>query len=181
MAGKIRIITYDNKTVTAFDDAILYDFINHERSGMLNSINITKKTENTIHIEKLEGLIRGRRFEIPTQDINVELFNGTSYLIVNMDLSNVETPMTLEIRKENEIIQDENVNYSKGIYQILLASIEESANQINIITVNKECILKDKRDYELELIKEILKKNVLFRDDMDQSLNEKLKATMNDH
>ena len=118
----IEIITYDEKTVQALHDALLYDGIIGNDvilSGM--EMNELGGANFTLDITAGYGVIQGRVFKFDGGSVEIAPpTSGTTngQIIIQIDLSNDEEP--IKIFSDNtmrSLRKDENFNIMKGVWE----------------------------------------------------------------
>lgn len=118
----IEIITYDEKTVQAIHDALLYDGIIGNDvilSGM--EMNELGGANFTLDITAGYGVIQGRVFKFDGGSVDVAPpTSGTTngQIIIQIDLSNDEEPIKLfSDNTMRSLRKDENFNIMKGVWE----------------------------------------------------------------
>lgn len=139
----ILLKQFNGSTVSAQDDAILYDLQINE-NGILRGCGLTFLGANQVRIAEGRGILKGRIFVIEEEILLVAMSNlGTrdGRIFLHMDLLNTEEPIKIQTVVANKlpaIIENENCNYESGIYEMELATY--SANEIaisNLLTTFK--------------------------------------------
>lgn len=137
----IQLVTYNNKTVTPQDDALVYNSA-LRKSGMMYGADITIKTATSLHIASGHGVVAGRKFTIDAMDVNVSLAgSGTlkGRLYVHLDLSNTSNPIQILSQVASSLtdpIQQVDANITNGIYEFNLCEFTVSTSSIsNLVDV----------------------------------------------
>ena len=118
---------FDGAAVAPRDDAILYNAI-IKKNGVFSGVEITHIGSNQLHITAGHGILKGRVWEQEEETIHCNLassgtLKGRAY--IHMDLTDMDTPikiMTIAAASLPELIQDENCNYTNGIYEMELCT-----------------------------------------------------------
>lgn len=122
----ISLVTFNDKTVTPQDDALVYE-VAAGKSGLIYGGVVTLSSANVLHITGGHGIIAGRKFTIEAADINVELTSSGTLkgrLYVHLDLSNQSNPISLLVERAGSLtppVQTPNVNISNGVYEFNIA------------------------------------------------------------
>lgn len=122
----ISLVTFNDKTVTPQDDALVYEATSR-KSGLIYGGVVTLSSANVLHITGGHGLIAGRKFTIEAADISVQLTSSGTLkgrLYVHLDLSNQANPISLMIERAASLtppVQTQNVNISNGVYEFNIA------------------------------------------------------------
>lgn len=131
----ISLVTFEDATVTAQDDAILYNaFL--PKSGIIYGATVTISSSTTLHIAAGHGVIAGRKFTIDATDITVGLAPSGSILgrlYIHLDLSNADNPIEFKTETGNSLtdpIQNSNVNLNNGIWEFNIATFTVSTTTI---------------------------------------------------
>lgn len=140
----ISLVTYTNQSVSAQDDALIYQTA-VKQSGIIYGCEVTIKNATTLHIASGHGVICGRKFTVTAQDFSITLSgSGTirGRLYIHMDLSNASTPiafMTQVAASLTNPVQQADCNITSGIYEINLATFNVSTSTIsNLVDVAPE-------------------------------------------
>lgn len=134
----IKLVTFNAKTVTPQDDALVYDAA-LKKSGIIYGAEVTIKSATQLHITSGHGVIAGRKFTIEAQDINVSLAgSGTlkGRLYVHLELSNSSNPiqfMTQVAASLSDPVQDPDVNITDGIYEFNMCTFSVSTTTISAL------------------------------------------------
>ena len=122
----ISLVTFNDKTVTPQDDALVYE-VAAGKSGLIYGGVVTLSSANVLHITGGHGIIAGRKFTIEAADISVQLTSSGTLkgrLYVHLDLSNQANPISLMIERAASLtppVQTPNVNISNGVYEFNIA------------------------------------------------------------
>lgn len=122
----ISLVTFNDKTVTPQDDALVYE-VSAGKSGLIYGGVVTLSSANVLHITGGHGIIAGRKFTIEAADINVQLTSSGTLkgrLYVHLDLSNQSNPISLLVERAASLtppVQTQNVNISNGVYEFNIA------------------------------------------------------------
>lgn len=137
----ISLVTFTNQTVSAQDDALVYQTAVRQ-SGIIYGCEVTIKNATTLHIGAGHGIICGRKFTVTAQDISITLPGfGTARgrLYIHMDLSNASAPVTFSTEVAASLtapIQEDDCNITNGIYEFNLVTIDVSTSTIsNLVNV----------------------------------------------
>ena len=134
----IKLVTFNAKTVTPQDDALVYDAA-LKKSGIIYGAEVTIKSATQLHITSGHGVIAGRKFTIEAQDISVTLAgSGTlkGRLYVHLELSNSSTPikfMTQVAASLSDPVQNADVNITDGIYEFNLCTFTVGTTAISAL------------------------------------------------
>lgn len=137
----ISLVTYSGSTVTAQDDALVYENA-LKKSGIIYGCAVTISDATTLHIAAGHGVIAGRKFTVDATDITVGLAPSGTLLgrvYVQLDLSNNSTPISFQVETGNSLtdpVQTANVNIVNGIWEFNLATFDVSTSTLsNIVDV----------------------------------------------
>ena len=132
----ISLVTFAGSTVTAQDDALVYETA-LANSGLMYGGAVSIKSANTLHVAAAHGALCGRKFTIEETDVTVPL-TGSGTLIgrlyIHMDLADAEEPISLEVETGNSltpVVQDANVNINNGVYEVNLATFTVDTSTID--------------------------------------------------
>lgn len=134
----IKLVTYNAKTVTPQDDALVYDAA-LKKSGIIYGAEVTIKSATQLHISSGHGVIAGRKFTVEAQDINVTLAgSGTlkGRLYIHLDLANTSNPiqfMTQVAATLSDPVQNADVNITNGIYEFNLCTFTVGTTSISAL------------------------------------------------
>lgn len=132
----IQLVTYNSKTVTSQDDALVYDAA-LKKSGIIYGAEVTIKSATSLHISSGHGVIGGRKFTIDAMDINVSLAgSGTlkGRLYIHLDLSNSTTPIAILSQVAATLtdpVQTPDVNIVNGVYEFNLCTFTVGTTSIS--------------------------------------------------
>ena len=120
---------FDGAAVAPRDDAILYNAI-IKKNGVFKGVEITHVGSNQLHITAGHGILKGRLWEQEEETIHCNLatsgtLKGRAY--IHMDLTDMDSPiriMTVADASLPELIQDEDCNYTNGIYEMELCTYD---------------------------------------------------------
>ena len=132
----IQLVTFDGKTVTPLDDALVYDTA-LTKSGIIYGAEITIKNATTLHIAAGHGVIAGRKFTIEAMDVNVTLAGSGSLLgrlYIHLDLSDSENPVSILSQVAASLtdpVQDPDVNMIDGVYEFNICLFNVSTTTIS--------------------------------------------------
>ena len=131
----IQLVTYANQTVTPTNDAIIYEKA-IDQNGIFYGCNVTV-TSNNVNITGGYGIVCGREFVINSESIAVTLApSGTldGRLYVRLDLADADAPIQLLTATGNTLpalVQDDDVNYTNGVYEIELATFTVGVSSLS--------------------------------------------------
>lgn len=133
----IRLMRYEDSTVTATDDAILHNLM-YPHNGIIKGVEMEYIGGAQISVSAGRGIIKGRDFEVEEQIVLAELTNGKDQpgrIIIRMDLANVDNPICFVAQVGSNgqlppLTQEENCNYTAGIYEIPIATYTAKVNMI---------------------------------------------------
>lgn len=124
----IELNMYQGHMMTAKDDAVVYEPM-LGGNGILYGCEINFLGANQVTIGAGDGVIKGRKFTILEETINVQLpeeDGRPGRIYIRMDLSNSEEPIKIlsccKASSLPDLEQDENCNHNNGIYEIELAT-----------------------------------------------------------
>ncbi len=132
----IELKQYTGSVITPTDDALLYDFLLSEQSGIFEGCEVTHLGANQLQVSAGRGAIRGRVFVIESETILAELSQtGTlqGRLLVRIDLDNAESPIVLTTQAENILpaLIQEDINRGGSIFEMSLATYTAEATQVS--------------------------------------------------
>ena len=87
----ISLVTFNNRTVTPQDDALVYESALH-KSGIIYGCTVTLTSANVLHVAAGHGVIAGRKFTVDAMDITVPLSSSGTIkgrLYIHLELSNI--------------------------------------------------------------------------------------------
>lgn len=130
------IVTYDKSSVSAKDDAVLYNALSNN-NRLLTNMSIYLKPSNVLSFDDGYMLISGRVIKFNNESINPNL---------NISDSNIKGFIILTIKEESDILPEnavgistsitppilkqDNINISGGIFQIIIG--EYTTNRTSI-------------------------------------------------
>lgn len=124
----IKMNTYTGNQMTAEYDGIIQHRAITE-SGILHGCEISYMGANQVHIEKGYMMIMGRFCTVTEETIKVAMSSSSTEipgrLYIHADLSDAQTPvkfMSVAASSLPSLEQDEDFNYTNGIYEIELAT-----------------------------------------------------------
>ena len=125
----INLKQYTGSTITPTDDALLYDFIMSEQSGIFEGCEVTHLGANQLQISDGRGLIRGRVFTVSQQTILANVSPSGSVkgrLIVKVDLGNGETPISLVTQAASVLpeLTQQDINRDGTVFELPLATYD---------------------------------------------------------
>lgn len=145
------IVTYDKSSVSAKDDAVLYNALSNN-NRLLTNMSISLKPSNVLSFDDGYMLISGRVIKFNNESINPNL---------NISDSNVKGFIILTIREESDILPEnaveistsitspvlkqDDINISGGIFQIIIG--EYTANRTSVSS--PKLILKNSVNFDL--------------------------------
>lgn len=125
----ISLKQYAGSLITPTDDALLYDFILSEQTGILEGCTVTHLGANQLQVSAGRGIIRGRVFVIEQETVlaNVST-SGTinGRLIVRVDLENTEAPISFTTQTATALpaLVQEDINRDGSIYELPLVTYQ---------------------------------------------------------
>lgn len=134
MAVTINLVTFSGQTVTPKDDAIIYDSAIGQ-CGIFYGCSLSA-SGNTISVDGGYGMIRGRFFEISASSETVTLSSSGTLkgrIYIKLDLSNSTTPIQVIVERASSLhtlTQEEDANYSDGIWEMELATFKITTSEI---------------------------------------------------
>lgn len=125
----MTVLRKGGSTPVASDDRILFDKI-FDAAGIIVGGGATMSAVNKIHVPETTAWIKGTEIKIDDQDVTVGLSDsGTKYgrVILVLDWSTEETAhFEYEIAASasafRQLIQDEDINFSAGIWEEVFAT-----------------------------------------------------------
>lgn len=147
----IELLTWGTGTMTSMNDAVIHD-VGVGASGILFGCGVTANG-NTLTVAAGYGLIKGRLFQVTSTDVTVTLSSGADQvgrIFVKLDLSNATTPISIETSVGSslyELTQEDNANYTDGVYEISLATFAVTTSEITELTADKVTIGYDNTYY----------------------------------
>lgn len=143
--ASVTLKQFDGSAVSPRDDAILYNMIIQE-SGIFKGCEITHLGSNQIKIKEGTGIIKGRKFDVQEQTISCALATSGSMkgrLYLHMDLSAIDTPIEIKsvaAAALPDLVQEEDCNYTNGVYEMELCTYDVSNLAISGLTVTYKTI-----------------------------------------
>lgn len=135
----IELITWGTSEVTPMDDAIVRD-AGIGASGILYGCGVTA-SGNVLTVAAGYGLIKGRLFQITETELTVTLSSGSDLygrIYIQLDLSNTDTPVSIltdtNSTETYTLTQEDDANYTDGIYEISLATFTVTTSEISGLT-----------------------------------------------
>ncbi|MEG2101741.1 MAG: hypothetical protein RRY99_09540 [Flavobacterium sp.] len=131
----ILLKQFNGSTVSAQDDAILYDLQINE-NGIIRGCELTFLGANQVRLSEGRGILKGRIFVIEEETLLVAMSNAGSKkgrIFLHMDLLNTGEPIKIQSIVESTLpvlVENEKCNYESGVYELELATY--SANEIAI-------------------------------------------------
>lgn len=147
----ITLLTWDTGEIIPMMDAIIQD-VGVGESGILYGCTVSA-IGNALNVSAGYGLIKGRLFQVESTDISVTLApdsNLVGRLYIKLDLSNSETPISIEVATGNELYtltQEDDANYTDGTYEISLATFTVSTSEITDIVNDRNMLLYNSGTY----------------------------------
>lgn len=142
----IKMNTYPGNQIAPEYDAILHDMI-FEQNGVISGCELSFMGANQVHIEKGYVLIKGRFCTVLEETLLVEMSGSESALpgrvYIQVDLSDAQAPVKILSVTGNplpELVQNKDVNYDNGIYEIELATYMASQTMISELEVTYEIV-----------------------------------------
>lgn len=134
----IVIKEFDGSLVTPKDAAVMNELI-FQSYGIFNGCNISFLGVNKIMIASGRMIVKGRQVVITEETIAAQLSSGGTKrgrLYMKIDLSNLDNPGTFLTQVADELpelIQQDDVNYSNGIFEVELCNYDVSETAISNI------------------------------------------------
>ena len=144
MSATISLVTFSGQTVTPKDDAIIYDSA-IAQCGIFYGCTVTSSS-NVISFDGGYGMIRGRFFKIAASSETVTLSSSGTLLgrvYIKLDLSNSSTPIQIIVETGSTLhtlIQEEDVNFTDGIWEMELATFTINTSTISNLTETYDTI-----------------------------------------
>lgn len=156
----IDLITFNEKTVQALYDAILYDAITE--NGILQGMFYAGLDGNKIVIANGFGIIQGRVFRIEEEKVDVTLTPGTTtsgQVIIQIDLSNSESPISIfSDNTMRDLTRQEDFNVNAGIYEVQYCTYQVSGTGIS--NVERKFPIVRGGDYILPRIENLIQRMI---------------------
>lgn len=122
----LKMNMYSGNQMTAANDGMIYNKM-IPSSGILHGCEMTFMGANQIHISKGYLMIKGRLCTVTEEVLRVEMANTDTEipgrLYIRADLTDVQNPVYFASVASDplpELVQDEDFNYSNGIYEMEL-------------------------------------------------------------
>lgn len=134
----ISLVTFNDKTVTPQDDALVYESALH-KSGIIYGCTVTLTSANVLHVAAGHGVIAGRKFTVDAMDITVPLSSSGTIkgrLYIHLELSNTMEPIKIQVQTASTLtppVQNSNVNIINGIWEFNLCEFSVSTTTISNI------------------------------------------------
>ena len=134
----ISLVTFNDKTVTPQDDALVYESALH-KSGIIYGCTVTLASANVLHVASGHGVIAGRKFTVDAMDITVPLSSSGTIkgrLYIHLELSNTSEPIKIQVQTASTLtppVQNANVNLTSGIWEFNLCEFSVSTTTISNI------------------------------------------------
>lgn len=134
----IVIKEFDGSLVTPKDAAVMNELI-FQSYGIFNGCNISFLGVNKIMIASGRMIVKGRQVVITEETIAAQLSSGGTKrgrLYMKIDLSNLDNPGTFLTQVADELpelTQQDDVNYSNGIFEVELCNYDVSETAISNI------------------------------------------------
>lgn len=137
----IKLITYEGSEVTSKDDAMITDLLSSEACGLLRGCEVTSLGANQLHISAGYGVIRGRAFKVEEETILAELTasgNKRGRLWIHMDIADGSVPIKFMTTADDvlpALVQDADVNFTAGVWEMALAEYDVNETAISNMEV----------------------------------------------
>lgn len=134
----IEVKQFNGSSVTPKDDAVMYELI-FQNYGIFNGCGISFLGVNKIMINSGRMIVKGRQVVITEETIAAQLSSGGTKkgrLYIRLDLSSPDNPasfLTQVADELPELIQQSDVNYNDGIFEIELCHYDVSETAISNI------------------------------------------------
>lgn len=144
----VTLKQFEGATVSPKDDAIMYDQMSTDY-GIITGLEINVLSTNIVSISAGYALIKGRLVQIDDENLNCELPNGdgNGRIYIQMDLQNTMAPVQLLTKATTgtlpDLQQDEDVNFTDGIFEMELATYTATATAIQSVSKTAPIIKKD--------------------------------------
>ena len=135
----IEIKQFDGKSITPKDDALMYDLL-FNGYGIFNGCSVSFLGANQLLVSSGRLIVRGRQVVITEETIAAQLSSdGTKKgrLYIHIDLSSTSTPIefrTIVADTLPPLVQEDDVNYTDGIFEVELCCYDVSETAISNIT-----------------------------------------------
>ena len=156
----IKLVTYNQSHVTALDDAVLIQYICGV-GGIIHGCNVSNPNGHSIQIATGHGVLCGRKFSIQNVTIPISLppISQKGRVKIKMDLSNQEKPIQLLVQMAGslpKLSQDENINFTNGVYEFELATFDVSQAGITGLKQTFQASLRCQTLVDLDRVKKTL-------------------------
>ena len=148
-----KIVQWTDSTVYPKYDRIFYDVANGY-NGIVHGCEITHLGSNQIRVAQGFLLIKGALVEVAQTDVMVELSSAGAQrgqMWVRLNLSD-STPIQLMSEAASQLsvlTQDEDCNFSNGIYELQLCEYDVSETAISNLDITAEKIPSQKDMFEM--------------------------------
>lgn len=138
----ISLVTYDGAELSARDHAMLGQAAVGV-GGIIYGCAAAASGLSAVSIADGIGVLYGRIFHITAQTLDVTLPSAAhkGEVYVTIDLSNTETPITLNVRTAASLTpmeSDEDFNWADGIAYLPIATFDASSSGVaNVVSVNR--------------------------------------------
>ena len=136
---------FNGHTVTATDDAIMYDQMSTDY-GIIHGCECVILGTNIVHVSAGWILIHGRLIQVDEEDVNCAMpaEDGRGRIYIRLDLMNSENPAQLLTVASGSILpaleQDEDINFTTGVFEMELAQYAATATAVQSIEVTAPII-----------------------------------------
>lgn len=136
MSDVIELKQFEGQTITPKDDAIMYDLM-IAGNGIITGCNLINLGAGKIKISAGRGVIKGRQFVVQEHILGVTLGqdkNVSGRIFIRMDLEDTEEPIKILHETASvlsDLTQNEDCNFTNGIYEIELATYTASATTVS--------------------------------------------------
>lgn len=134
----IEVKQFDGSSVTPKDDALVYDLI-FNSYGVFNGCGISFLGVNQLRVASGRMIVKGRQVVITEETVAAQLSASGAKkgrLYIHIDLSNQTTPAQFMTQVEDvlpNLVQEDDVNYNDGIFEIELCTYDVSETAISNI------------------------------------------------
>lgn len=133
----IELNMYQGHMMTAKDDAVVYEPM-LGGNGILYGCELTYLGANQVHINAGDGVIKGRKFTVLEETLNVilpETDGLAGRIYIRMDLADTNEPIKIlsvcAAATLPDLEQDEECNHNNGVYEIELATYTGNRSSIS--------------------------------------------------
>lgn len=133
---------FEGSTVTALDDAIIYNHI-EAMNGIFYGCNVSKGDVTTLAVSAGRGMIYGREFEVLAENIIIGAQTSAKHgrLIVQIDITNTAAPISFVVQLVDgdlpELVQ-EDINGDGSVFQLPLATFEIENEITGLAVIDNE-------------------------------------------